>query len=81
MRTERLDIIGRRTLKLSITTLDFLVASLLYVALKDTCSCWFVEAGGFQNVCGIDPIIGLASHHMLFLPLWTDKLEFPYRVL
>lgn len=73
--------IGGRTLEFAVTALDFLMASLLYVALEDACSCRFVKAGGFQDVCGINPIVGLASHHVLFLPLWADKLELPYWVL
>lgn len=73
--------ISGRTLEFAVPALDLLVVSLLYVALENACSCWLVKTGGFQDVCGIDPVVGLASHHMLFLPLWADELELPYWIL
>lgn len=69
------------TLELSITSLDLFVISLLYVALENSSSRRFVEAGGFQNVRRIDPVVGLAPHYMLSLCIWAYKLEFPDGIL
>lgn len=70
-----------RTLKFAITSLDLLVVSLLYIALEDPSSRRLVKAGGFQDMRGIDPIVGLASHYMLPLCIWAYKLEFPNWIL
>lgn len=70
-----------RTLEFAITSLDLLMIALLYVALENSSSRRFVEAGGFQDVRGIDPVIGLASHHMLPLCIWAYKLELPDGIL
>lgn len=68
-------------MKLAVASLDLLMISLLYVALKNSSSCRFVEAGSFQDVRGIDPIVGLTSHYMLPLRIWAYKLELPDGVL
>lgn len=70
-----------RTLEFAITSLDLFMISLLYVALQNPSSCRFVEAGGFQDVRGIDPVVGLAAHYMLSLCIWAYKLELPDRIL
>lgn len=70
-----------RTLKLAVASLNLLVVSLLYVALENSGSRGLAEAGGFQDVRGIDPIVGLTSHHMLPLRIWAYKLELPDGVL
>jgi hypothetical protein len=70
-----------RTLKLAVASLDLLVVSLLYIALKDPSPRGLVEAGGFQDVRGIDPIVGLTSHNMLPLRIWAHELELPDGVL
>ncbi len=38
----------------------------LYIPLENPCTGWFVEAGGLQNVGGIDPVVLAAAHDMLF---------------
>lgn len=69
------------TLEFAITSLDLLVVALLNISLEDTCSRRLVEGGGFQDVCGIDPVVGLASHDVFPLPIGTGELEFPDWVL
>lgn len=68
-------------MKFAVSTLDLLMASLLYIALKNACSSRFVKAGCLQNVGSIDPIVGLTAHDMLFLAFWTNKLELPHWIL
>lgn len=59
------------TLEFTIASLNLLVVSLLYIALEDSSSRGLVETGSFQDMCGIDPVVGLASHHMLSLCIWA----------
>lgn len=49
----------------AIAALDLLMHALLHLSLQDSRSCWFVEAGDLQNVGGIDPVVGAASHDMV----------------
>jgi len=50
----------------SIAALDLLVDILLHLALEDACTGGLVEAGGLEDVCGIDPVVLATAHHMLF---------------
>lgn len=57
------------------------MVALLHVALKDTGSGGFIEASGLQDVCGIDPIVGLPSHNMLPFGVRAGELVLPDWVL
>lgn len=69
------------TLELSVTSLHFLMVSFLHVALENTSSCWFVKAGGLQNMGRVDPVVGLPSHNMFSLSIWANELELPHWIL
>lgn len=55
--------------------------ALLDVALEDTGSGGLIEAGSFQNMCGVDPVVGLAAHDMFSLGFRPSELELPYWIL
>jgi hypothetical protein len=58
--------VGQRTLIFPVAALDLFVVVLLDIALEDTCASRLVEAGGFENVGGVDPIVFSPAHHMFF---------------
>lgn len=70
---------ARRTLVLSISTLNLLVDVFLHFALQDSGARGLVESGGFEDMCRIDPVVVSPSHYMLFEI--CSELEFPYRNL
>lgn len=51
----------------SVAALDFFVLVFLNLSLENSGSGRFVEAGGLEDVRGVDPVIVTASHDMLFL--------------
>lgn len=53
------------TLVFSISTLNFLMHTLLHFSFQNPCSCRFVEACDFENVSGIDPVIRTTSHDVV----------------
>lgn len=56
----------RRTLVFPVTALNLFMDVFLDLTLEDACSGRLVEAGGFQDVCRIDPFIMATAHNMLF---------------
>jgi hypothetical protein len=58
--------LGRRTLVFPVAALDLFVVVLLDIALEDTCTGGLVEAGGFEDVGGVDPIVLSPAHDMFF---------------
>lgn len=57
------------------------MVSLLHVALENAGSRRLVEARSLQDVGGIDPVIGLASHDMFAFGIGPIELEFPDWIL
>lgn len=57
------------------------MVSFLDVPLENAGSGGLVEAGSFQDMGGIDPVVGLTAHDMLSLGLWASELELPYWIL
>lgn len=55
-----------RTLIFPVAALDLFVDILLDVALEDAGPGWLVEASGFQDVGGVDPVVLSAAHNMFF---------------
>ena len=53
------------TLIFAVAALDFFMNAFLHFALEDPSSSWFVEAGNFQDMGSIDPIVRAPSHHMI----------------
>lgn len=56
-----------RTLVFAITALDLLMHAFLYLSFQYPRSGRLVKVCDFQNVRGIDPIIGSAAHYMVAL--------------
>lgn len=52
-------------LVLSISTLNFLMDTLLHFSFQNSCPGRFIEAGDFENMCGIDPVVGPTSHDVV----------------
>lgn len=69
------------TLELSIAALNLFMVALLDITLKNAGSGGLVEAGSFQDMGGIDPVVGLTAHDMFSLGLRACELEFPYWIL
>lgn len=63
-----------QTLIFAISTLNFLVNILLHISFQNSRTGWLVEAGGFQYMGCVDPVIVPSSHNM-FLQVGTE-LEF-----
>lgn len=64
---------ARLTLILPVSSLDLLMGILLHLSLQDARSCGLVEAGGLQDVCGVDPVV-LATSHDMFLEVGSELI-------
>lgn len=69
------------TLEFAISSLNLLMVTLLHVALENAGSGGLVEAGSLQDMCSIDPIVGLTSHDMLPFGIRASELVLPYWIL
>lgn len=69
------------TLKFAVTSLYLFMIALLHVTLKDSGSCGLVETGSLQDMCSIDPVVGLPPHDMLPFGVRAGELVLPDWVL
>lgn len=63
------------TLVFSVSSLNLFVNVLLHLAFQDSCPGRLVEAGGFQDVSCVDPVV-VAPAHDMFLEIMAE-LVFP----
>lgn len=55
----------KRTLIFAITSLHFLMRVFLNLSFQNSRTSRFVELGNFQNMRGVDPIVGSSTHNMV----------------